>query len=123
MRGGFGSFETDDVSPCDRICPGMFFAMNSIFIGIATMLYVFDITKSKDEHGHEIVPEVDFRGFIRCVPFCSVSEVLTAVFYSSQPSSPVQVRDRAKVGGSSRPDQKDSRGGIRVTVRSYKVHA
>ena len=43
----------------------MFFAMNSIFIGIATMLYVFNISKAKDEDGREIVPEVDFRGFIR----------------------------------------------------------
>uniref|UniRef100_A0A5K1K2P8 Cell surface hydrophobicity-associated protein n=1 Tax=Ganoderma boninense TaxID=34458 RepID=A0A5K1K2P8_9APHY len=54
-----------------RICPGMFFAINSIFIGIAEMLYVFDITKSRDKGGHEIVPEVDFRGFIRaylCLP-------------------------------------------------------
>ncbi|RPD52417.1 cytochrome P450 [Lentinus tigrinus ALCF2SS1-6] len=47
-----------------RICPGMFFAMNSIFIGIATMLCVFNITKAKDENGEEIVPEVDFQGFI-----------------------------------------------------------
>ncbi|KAI0360360.1 cytochrome P450 [Trametes cingulata] len=53
-----------------RICPGMYFAMNSIFIGIATMLYVFDIRKSRDENGQEIVPEVDFRGFIsHPVPF------------------------------------------------------
>ena len=50
-----------------RICPGMFFAMNSIFIGIATMLYIFKISKSKDKDGNEIVPVVDFRGFIRCV--------------------------------------------------------
>ena len=49
----------------------MFFAMNSIFIGIATMLYVFDISKSRDERGREIVPDVDFRGFIRCVRFRS----------------------------------------------------
>ncbi|KAI0634749.1 cytochrome P450 [Trametes polyzona] len=47
-----------------RICPGMFFAINSIFIGVATMLAVFDIRKSKDAQGKEIVPEVDFRGFI-----------------------------------------------------------
>ncbi|KAI8986616.1 cytochrome P450 [Trametes punicea] len=47
-----------------RICPGMYFAMNSIFIGIATMLYVFDVIKSRDENGEEIVPAVDFRGFI-----------------------------------------------------------
>ena len=45
----------------------MFFATNSIFIGIATMLYVFRISKSKDKDGNEIVPVVDFRGFIRCV--------------------------------------------------------
>ncbi len=50
-----------------RICPGMFFAMNSAFIGIATMLYVFDITKSKDDSGEEIAPKVDFQGFIRYV--------------------------------------------------------
>ena len=43
-----------------RICPGMFFAMNSIFIGIATMLYVFNISKAKDEHGHEIEPRCDY---------------------------------------------------------------
>ncbi|TFK79161.1 cytochrome P450 [Polyporus arcularius HHB13444] len=48
----------------ERICPGMFFATNSVFIGIATTLYVFDITKSKDDSGEEIVPEVDFQSFI-----------------------------------------------------------
>lgn len=51
--------------PSHRICPGMFFAMNSIFIGIATMLYVFDISKARDENGNDILP--DFRGFIRYV--------------------------------------------------------
>ncbi|KAI0707572.1 cytochrome P450 [Cerioporus squamosus] len=58
-----------------RICPGMFFAINSIFIGIATMLCVFSITKSKDENGEEIVPVVDFRGFIsHPVPFkCNIA--------------------------------------------------
>ncbi|KAH9849043.1 cytochrome P450 [Lenzites betulinus] len=47
-----------------RICPGMFFAMNSVFIGVATLLYLFKINKSKDENAEEIVPEADFRGFI-----------------------------------------------------------
>ncbi|KAI0674628.1 cytochrome P450 [Trametes maxima] len=57
-----------------RICPGMSFAMNSIFIGIANMLYLFNISKAKDENGEEIVPEVDFRGFIsHPVPFrCNI---------------------------------------------------
>ncbi|KAI0747137.1 cytochrome P450 [Daedaleopsis nitida] len=58
-----------------RICPGMFFAMNSIFIGIATMLYVFDIGRCKDGNGDDVVPEVDFRGFIsHPVPFeCNIA--------------------------------------------------
>ena len=44
----------------------MYFAMNSIFIQIATMLYVFDIAKCRDPvSGAEIMPAVDFRGFIR----------------------------------------------------------
>ncbi|KAI0824885.1 cytochrome P450 [Trametes gibbosa] len=47
-----------------RVCPGMFFAMNSIFIGVATLLYLFEIKMKRDEKGEEIVPEVDFRGFI-----------------------------------------------------------
>ena len=59
-----------------RVCPGMFFAMNSVFIGIATMLYVFNISKAKDEDGREIIPEVDFRGFIRYVRACSAHMML-----------------------------------------------
>lgn len=49
------------------ICPGMFFAMNSIFIGIASMLYLFNISQARDEKGEEVAPEMDFRGFIRSV--------------------------------------------------------
>ena len=45
----------------------MYFAMNSIFLGVASILYVFNISKKRDERGEEVVPEVDFRGFIRCV--------------------------------------------------------
>ena len=48
-----------------RICPGMYFAMNYNFIEIATILYVFDISKKKDQFGNEITPVVDFQGFIR----------------------------------------------------------
>lgn len=54
-------------SECTRICPGMFLALNSIFIGIATLLYIFDISKARDENGDEIEPVPDFRGFIRQV--------------------------------------------------------
>ncbi|KAH8116168.1 cytochrome P450 [Phellopilus nigrolimitatus] len=47
-----------------RICPGMHLAENSIFIAVATMLSVFDISKSKDSNGIIIEPEVDYSGFI-----------------------------------------------------------
>ncbi|EIM81916.1 cytochrome P450 [Stereum hirsutum FP-91666 SS1] len=47
-----------------RICPGMFLAENSIFTSIASLLYVFDILKAKDDNGTEIEPEVDYDGFI-----------------------------------------------------------
>ncbi|TCD66189.1 hypothetical protein EIP91_001683 [Steccherinum ochraceum] len=50
-----------------RICPGMFLAMNSIYIAIVQMLYVFTISKSLDEDGNQIIPEVEFDGFI-CHP-------------------------------------------------------
>lgn len=45
----------------------MYFAHNSIFIAIAQMLYVLDIKKARGESGNEIVPEVEYDGFIRCV--------------------------------------------------------
>ncbi|KAH9930522.1 cytochrome P450 [Epithele typhae] len=46
------------------------FAMNSVFLGIASLLYTFEIKKRKDERGVEVVPEVDFRGFIsHPIPF------------------------------------------------------
>ncbi|OBZ77609.1 O-methylsterigmatocystin oxidoreductase [Grifola frondosa] len=57
-----------------RICPGMYMAVNSVFIAVATMLYVLDISKARDEHGAEIEPEVECSGFIcHPVPFkCSI---------------------------------------------------
>ena len=54
----------------------MHFAMNSIFLASASVLYGFNITKKRDARGREIVPEVDFRGFLRCV---AGHEVHTAV--------------------------------------------
>jgi len=47
-----------------RICPGMYLADNSIFITVASMLAVFDITKDRDAKGEEITPCVDYSGFI-----------------------------------------------------------
>ena len=50
-----------------RICPGMYFAHNSIFIAIAQMLYVFNFSKARNDAGREITPGVEYDGFIRCV--------------------------------------------------------
>ena len=48
-----------------RICPGMHLADDGIFIAIASTLAVFDILKARDERGNEIIPEVDYVGFLR----------------------------------------------------------
>ncbi|CAL1708513.1 unnamed protein product [Somion occarium] len=47
-----------------RICPGMFFADNSIFIAVVMMLYVFKISKARDDQGREIEPQIEYDGFI-----------------------------------------------------------
>ena len=41
-----------------RICPGRHFVDATLFILTASVLTVFDITKAKDENGHEITVEV-----------------------------------------------------------------
>ncbi|EKM56447.1 uncharacterized protein PHACADRAFT_92801 [Phanerochaete carnosa HHB-10118-sp] len=58
-----------------RICPGMYFAHNSVFIAIARMLYVFNFSKTRDHVGNEITPEIEYGGFISHPrPFpCSIS--------------------------------------------------
>ncbi|KAI0062807.1 cytochrome P450 [Artomyces pyxidatus] len=47
-----------------RICPGMFLAENSVFLYIASILYIFDVAKARDAYGQNIEPEVDYTGFI-----------------------------------------------------------
>ncbi|KAK0482393.1 cytochrome P450 [Armillaria novae-zelandiae] len=48
-----------------RICPGMYLAENSVFLAIATMLAVFNISKAVDPvTGEEITPDVEYDGFI-----------------------------------------------------------
>ncbi|CAE7178236.1 unnamed protein product [Rhizoctonia solani] len=41
-----------------RVCPGQFLAEASIFLVMASMLATMDITKARNEDGHEIEPEV-----------------------------------------------------------------
>ncbi|OCB89192.1 cytochrome P450 [Sanghuangporus baumii] len=47
-----------------RICPGRFFAENSIFIGVASILATFNIEKAVDEHGVPITPTEDYLSSI-----------------------------------------------------------
>ncbi|KAL5478381.1 hypothetical protein ACEPAI_2565 [Sanghuangporus weigelae] len=49
-----------------RICPGRFFAENSVFIGAASIMAMFDIQKAVDEHGTQITPAEDYvSGIVR----------------------------------------------------------
>ncbi|KAJ7698615.1 cytochrome P450 [Mycena rosella] len=47
-----------------RICPGMHIAENSVFIAITTILCMFRISKSVDEHGKAVEPAIEYDGFI-----------------------------------------------------------
>jgi hypothetical protein len=42
------------------ICPGRYFADNSVWIVIATILSIFEIQRVKDELGNDIIPPVAF---------------------------------------------------------------
>ena len=43
----------------------MYLADNSIFLAVASILSVFEISKKQDKAGKVVEPEVDFSGFIR----------------------------------------------------------
>ncbi|KII91350.1 hypothetical protein PLICRDRAFT_173216 [Plicaturopsis crispa FD-325 SS-3] len=47
-----------------RICPGLQFGEAAVFLNIATVLRVLNISKMRDEGGVEIEPEVAYEGFI-----------------------------------------------------------
>ncbi|KAI0330737.1 cytochrome P450 [Cubamyces sp. BRFM 1775] len=64
-----------------RICPGRYFADNSLFINIACLLHVFDIKLAVDEHGAAIPVEYSVTSGLAStvVPFkCSVRPRSTA---------------------------------------------
>ncbi|KAL4266770.1 cytochrome P450 family protein [Pleurotus pulmonarius] len=59
-----------------RICPGRFFAMDSLWISMASILATFNIAKAKGEHGRDIEPDIRWiPGFSRhLAPFpCSIT--------------------------------------------------
>jgi len=51
-----------------RICPGMYLAMDSMFVAIAMSLATLNIDKKKEANGEYIEPHVEYTtGTIRCV--------------------------------------------------------
>ncbi|PAV15608.1 cytochrome P450 [Pyrrhoderma noxium] len=49
-----------------RLCPGRHFAENSVFIGVSSILSMFNIEKALGEDGKPITPEVDYvSDFVR----------------------------------------------------------
>ncbi|KAF9495887.1 cytochrome P450 [Pleurotus eryngii] len=59
-----------------RICPGRFFAMDSISISIASILSCFDIAKARDARGRDIEQDIQWEGgFTRhIIPFeCAIT--------------------------------------------------
>lgn len=65
----------------------MHLAETSIFLSIASLLYVFDITKARTEDGKEIEPEVEYDGFIRYVvlPRLDMNGGLMTMWVGSHP--------------------------------------
>ncbi|KAI0064614.1 cytochrome P450, partial [Artomyces pyxidatus] len=52
-----------------RFCPGMYYADASMWIMVASLLAVFDVTQAKDENGRDIQLEVEFTDGIVSHPF------------------------------------------------------
>ncbi|KAG9099261.1 hypothetical protein FRC06_005458 [Ceratobasidium sp. 370] len=44
-----------------RICPGLHFAEANLFLIISSLMYIFDIRRTVDKNGKEIVPEIDIN--------------------------------------------------------------
>ncbi|KAF7429015.1 hypothetical protein PC9H_008253 [Pleurotus ostreatus] len=59
-----------------RICPGRFFAMDSLFMSIASILTCFNISQAKDSEGRDVEPDIRYDpGFtLHIIPFrCSIT--------------------------------------------------
>ena len=54
-----------------RICPGRYFAEDTLFLSVACLLHVFDITPPLGEDGRPIkIEHVQSDTLISCVPSC-----------------------------------------------------
>lgn len=83
-----------------RICPGLYLADNSIFLAVATMLAVINITKARDEQGKEIIPDVDYRGFIRYWINGYARVAVTLIIFSHPSPFKCDIRPRSEAAAS-----------------------
>jgi len=51
-----------------RVCPGRYMAYSSVWMAVASLIYVFDIEKSIDENGHVIEPSHEYISAISSAP-------------------------------------------------------
>ena len=53
----------------DRICPGKYLALRTVYLVVACVLSVFDIGPVLDKDGNPRIPEIEFDGAqsVRCV--------------------------------------------------------
>jgi len=70
-----------------RMCPGRFLAFDSLWLSIASVLSVYDISKAVDETGSPIEPDLEYTSSILSHPKpfkCQIvprSEAATAVIH------------------------------------------
>lgn len=51
----------------DRICPGRWLAADNIWVAVATVAAVFDVSKKLDKDGRPIEPSIEFSStMLRC---------------------------------------------------------
>ncbi|KAJ3530717.1 hypothetical protein NM688_g7672 [Phlebia brevispora] len=70
-----GTLDPDVLNPEDfmfgygrRVCPGRFFAVQSIWSTMATLLTAFEIGLPADEHGQKIIPSGEYSGGLAIYP-------------------------------------------------------
>jgi hypothetical protein len=68
-----------------RICPGRHLVEATLFVVSASVLSVFNVTKARDEHGHEIPvsPAMQSDAISRCVSLHAPSLWLTWWFFTA----------------------------------------
>lgn len=69
-----------------RICPGRYLVEATLFVVAASVLSVFNVTKARDEKGHEIPvsPAMQSDAISRCFVLAAYASMSYLVFTASQ---------------------------------------